>query len=84
MLPKLSPESSPALRPLIDEEKAWFQNHKWGQDKLVECYATVMAGIDDFVETLDRGNASRLTAHHAKAAAIRELVPDVENLVLKE
>ena len=65
---------------LVKGEREWFEQHNWGQKELVECYATVMAGIDDFTETLDRGNAVRLTAYHAKAAAIKELVPDVEKL----
>ena len=66
---------------LVKGEKAWFEENKWGEADLVTCYATITAGIAGFTETLDRGNAARLTAYHTKAAAIKELVPNVENLV---
>ena len=69
------------FRSLVNAEKQWFVEQKWGEPELVKCYATVLTGIDGYVETLDRGNASRLIAYHAKAAAIKELVPNVENLV---
>lgn len=68
------------FRSKVDAEKQWFAEKNWSEEQLVECYATVIAGIDDFVEILDSGNSARLTAYHAKAAAIKELVPDVESL----
>lgn len=71
------------FRSLVDGEKQWFITNKWGETELIQCYATVVAGIDDFTEILDRGNSARLTAYHAKAAAIKELVPNVESLTGK-
>lgn len=68
------------FKSLVDAEKRWFVDEKWKEPELINCYATVVAGIDDFVEILDSGNSARLTAYHAKAAAIKELVPDVESL----
>lgn len=68
---------------LVNAEKQWFVDEKWGEPELVECYARVAAGINDFTETLSRGNSARLTAYHAKAAAIKELVPNVDSLTKK-
>lgn len=71
------------FRSLVDAEKTWFADNGWNKKQLVECYEVVSIGINDFVEILDSGNSARLTAYHAKVAAIKELVPNIESLTEK-
>lgn len=60
---------------LVQEQKNWYQQHGWGQEQLVQAYATILRALDDHVETLDRGNAARQTDYFAKKEAIEQLVP---------
>ena len=73
----ISIENSPEQRLLVDDEKRWFQKHQWDNSQLTDAYTAVLRGIGDHVETLDRGNANRLTFFYAKKAAIEELVSSV-------
>lgn len=61
----------------IAEEKAWFVDHDYSHEQLLEVYKRVVEGIDDHAETLDRGNAARLTAYYAKKQAIEEMIPEI-------
>lgn len=60
---------------LVSEQMDWYQQHGWGQERLLTAYTAILRALDNHVETLDRGNAARQTDYFAKITAIEQLVP---------